>query len=531
MKAVLEGRRWIATYAPDHGRIDRVEFDLDCEGSGVDVVERDHRYWRLRDIFGRERKPLVVRTPSTSGLRVIYRIPDSRLEDLIEGLECGLVTDVLRAAGLRVKRGEIEVFPQRRQCNRLPVGRQMAILDPETLEAYGDAVSDDRLTLETAWGFLKYLEEWHSQPVEDLVGHLRGLPRRQLQSSQSPSGSRVRSRSHPNHPPERQSGTSIDPALRKLIANGLPGPSTRYSTEFKVGMAMWIEPELFSAFGLPSNPTREDVATSLPRWLAEKHNGCSQEWAESLRGRNPAEVLDLWKRRYLTPGSGCGEAPVDRMRRAALGAQAQHDELDLDLPHPLDIQDIREIAAELFPPGPNRYHFEVWTCCLLVASKSVVRYRRRNGQVESRPEDPGYVTVEISADWMEGWPWGAGEIDGRRAYLVFRDGLIAKGWLAPIRQAIRPVQGLSEQPGTATIYRVRAPRVTTVKDLQLPRELLHGRIRDFRIRGRQLTEVEAYHALEVEAARVHVRRTYGEPTASHVARLLNRLRNPFAPND
>jgi hypothetical protein len=520
---VLQGQSWIATLPPGSRTVDRIEFDLDCDGDADALVARDRRYRLIRGLFGSEREPLVVQTPSRHGLRILYRLPETPLEELVTGLETGLVAHALRGSGLKLKRGGLEIFPQPSQCNRLPIGSSMAILCPDSLEPYGDAHAEGPLTPEVARAFLERLEEWHSNPFIGLLEHLRRLPR-QGRRPVLPARSTRRSRRSGDSPAggERR-GHRLGPELLTLIIHGLPGPSTRYEAEFQVGMAMWLEPSHFEDYGLPRNPTREDVAEALVLWLRAHHNGFSQEWTAS-HDRRTLDVQRHWTERYLATGS-CGEAPVDRMRRAAFGARIAEGEGPLDLPHPLDVQEIMEIAEDLFPRGPDRYRFEVWTCCLLRATKSTVRYARERRQPETRRTGPGFVTAELSAEWMEGWPWGSGEVDGRRAYLAYRDALISKGWLAPVRRHVRPLGGLEEQPGSATLYRVREPRMTTEADLLLPRVLVQARIGDTTVVGRPLSEVEAYHALSPQRMGVHLRRRYGRSTARLIERHLHRLQS------
>ncbi len=503
--AVLDGRCWIATYAPSDGIVDRLEFDLDCKTPDVER-DRDHRYWAIRDLMGRQRLPLVVRTPSKGGLHVSYRIPPIELTRLVTGLTTGVVADILRDAGLAVGRGSVEIFPQVRQCKRLPIGRSMAILDPDTLEPMVEAPERPRLD-SPGWGeFAEAIAAWHGRPHEDLAEELiaraADIVQRPTASARTRPMGAVRLPSEP-----------VRSAAQQLIERGLPGPSTRYTAEFSVGAAIWKDPARFAEFGACVPPTRENVAYTLARWLSTRHNGVSQEWLADVRTHAVDETVKRWARRYLRADSRTGRAPVDRMLQAAFGEST-----DCGLVSAEDMAAIRAVADELFGPGLQRYALEVWTCSLLRATKTVAGHHRAVGG-RGTPSGNGWVEVEILADWMERWPWGGGRTGEERVrtYTFFRDKLVSKGWLVPVSPPVRPVDGL-EQPGQATRYRVRTPLPVRERELPVPPDVVAMRIAETMVNGRPLSIEEAYHALDAVQCVRRLERRYGSATSARIRR-------------
>lgn len=512
---VLRGKHWIATYAPLDGMVDRIEFDIDCKNSDADSIsDRDARYWAIRTLMGIERVPLVVRTPSGSGLHVSYRIPATPLDDIIEGLTTGLVPDVLRAAGLLVERGQIEVFPQTRQAKRLPLGRRMAVLDADFLEPL--IVAPEKPSVDdAAWrDFAEVLHAWHDRVYEDLVPHLENLPRA---AAPRPAPT-DRSEGEPQLNPSAVSASPLK-ASAALLEGGLTEPSTRYSAEFKVGVAMWSDPTKIPAFGRRTTPTREDVARGLALWLAQRHNGHSEEWKAALH-YGVEHAIRRWTERYLQRGPD-GLAPVDRMLRAALATGD-----DCGMVAPADMEDVVRMGEACFGPRhPHRYAFEVWTCALITAVKSILRYRQQK-ELEV-PVGPGYVEVPILAEWMEAWPWGSGHQDGRRSYVKFRDILVSQGYIVPVGQPKWHIDSPGA-PGLATPYRIKRPASVRANELPLTPDMARRRVSGEWVHGRPLTLEEGFHALYVSQSSRLLRRAYDRPTADRVRELAERIRRgPF----
>ena len=510
---VLQGECWIATYAPRDGIVDRVEFDLDCKSGSAEVADRDERYWAIRKLIGLERLPLVVRTPSGWGLHVSYRIPPVRLESFITGHTTGPLADVLRAAGLPVRAGKLEIFPQAHQCKRLPVGRGCAILDPDSLDVLCTAPEAPSPGSPEWRLFGEALAEWHAREhpilLRELLEGAAGRPGR------SPPEGR------PDPPPDDLAPVDgeLTGRMIHLRGKGLTRRASRYDAEFSIGTAIWLNPGPVEHLGASRPLTREAVARLLAAWVARNHNGFSQEWSHDLRRWSEAAVVEAWTRRFLREDSR-GDAPVDRMRKAAISQGG-----DSGMVASEDIADILTIAEELFAPGPARYQFEVWTCALLRAVKSVVAYHRARG--EPLPSGPGWQEAELLARWMEKWPWGGGSKDGRRAYVVFRDALMSQVWLVPVS---RPMfhREAPDIPGRATRYRVRPPRPAPVSDVPIPRAIVESRLDRIREYDRPLTLVEAYHGLHALRSVPRFERRYGRATAERIGRIAGYISNPLA---
>ena len=510
LDAVLAGRCWIASFPQPNGVVDRIEFDLDrkkAEHAGEMVA----RYLAIRELLGPERPPLVVRTPS-GGIHLSYRIPEIELSELVEGLESGLVPEVLQSAGLAIGRGAIEIFPQRKQAKRLPVGRRMAILDPATLKPIVVAPESPSADDPTWLTFHDALRQWHGRVLTDLLPHLRRLPR----ECNAGTASKANRSAISSPSPELTQG--IRPASAELIAEGLTRPSSRYEVEFRVGAGFWRDPGLMPRRGGGASATREQVAHGLALWLAENHNGCSKEWSEDLR-RNPVDkVIDLWTERYLQPGPD-GRAPVDRMLSAALAESR-----DCGMVAPADLDDISLLGEDLFGRGPFRYQFEVWVCSLFRAVKSIERYQRAHGGEVVRGE--GFIEAEILSGWMERWPWGSGRARGTRNYVTFREALVSRGWMVPVSPPRWCVQ-VPEFTGEATRYRVRPPRNVREGELLYSVGTVERRITAMKVNGRALTVEEAYHALRALGRGPSLERRYGAAAAELITRYANAIRDPF----
>ena len=510
---VLRGECWIATYAPGDGTVDRVEFDIDCKGGSAEVADRDERYWMIRRLIGLEHRPLVVRTPSGWGVHVSYRIPPTRLDSFITGPATGPLADALRAAGLPVQPGKLEIFPQARQCKRLPVGRGCAILHPDSLEVVCAAPEDPHEASPEWSPFGEALSEWHACEHPTL---LRGLLERAAGSSTAVAS---RGRTDPAPAGLVHVAGELTGRMIYLMRNGLTRRASRNDAEFSIGTAIWLNPGLFEDLG-PSKPlTRERVARLLAAWLARHHHGFSQEWSRDLRRWSEAAVVEAWTRRYLREDSR-GEAPVDRMRTAAMSLAG-----DSGMVASRDMADILGLAEGLFAPGPVRYQFEVWTCALFRAVKSVVGYHEARG--EPLPSGPGWQEIELLARWMEQWPWGGGSRGGRRAYVVHRDALISKGWLVPVSRPIFHREA-PDIPGRATRYRVRPPRPAPLADMPIPRAIVASRLDRLLDYDRPVTPVEAYHSLHALRSVPRLDGRYGAAAAARIRRIAGYVANPLA---
>jgi hypothetical protein len=289
---MLMHRQWIACRAPASGIADRIGVDLDAK-TPEQVKARTERYWRLRELMGRDRRPVVWRTPSGNGLRVYWRIPDTPLTALVTAQQEGLFADVLRGADLDLALAHIEVFPQPRHLDRLPLGARMPLLDPDTLEPIPGAIIGDAFDLDAVLAGLDVLERWHDAPHADLRAHLGTLPQVKRERPARPSAERqptdttVATTFIATTDIEEDETDGEDAALAPslsrsgadFLAHGLAEPGTRLRALRAVGAELLRRP---TAYGLPELPSKPQVAERMARWLAEKHNGQSRDWTRWL---------------------------------------------------------------------------------------------------------------------------------------------------------------------------------------------------------------------------------------------------------
>ena len=103
-------------------------------------------------------------------------------------------------------------------------------------------------------------------------------------------------------------GTRVRPsdATRHFIQTGLTEPNSRYRSEFRVALAAVLAPEVLQPFGLVAENDDENFARAVARWLAEKHNGLSEEWYLSLGADSHDAAVAKWTVRYLTRSAATG---------------------------------------------------------------------------------------------------------------------------------------------------------------------------------------------------------------------------------
>lgn len=523
LQQMLMGDCWIACIAPSSGT-DRIEFDLDAS-SPDDLSGRDARYWKVREVIGLQHEPLVYVTPSGYGLRVVYRIPSTKLDTLVSGVGRGDIADLLRDAGLTVRQGVVEIFPQKKVANRLPLGSSMPILEPHSLRPLpcaglaGDA--GDQLV-----AGLEHLEAWHAAPcatlVEEICSRAAKLTRRKAPESPA-------STSGVGFDPRRL-GYRVSSETHLLLNLGLQESGTRYDAEWRVGLALSANPEVYAQYGLGMRrPSDEQVARAIAGWLAERNNGCSAEWSEALRRGAPDEAVQHFVGRYLTRGPD-GSHMIDRLRRALEKANvgARGREIGAD-----ERRQAMEIAEKWFE-GAQRYRFEVWMCAFFRARRSIVRYHASLGEGLSLENHPGggrSVVVEIAASWMEGWPNGeGGGKNGQPArYRQYRDVLTAEGLLIPETLYSHPSQrypGAKDLPGVATGYRTPYP-AEGGKSVGIPWPLVEAACVAPAFGEKPVNPDEAFHILHLAAlaeSGLDLGRRYGRRTAERVKDIAEKLR-------
>ena len=535
---MLAHKYWLGTRALQNGIIYEIRFDIDAT-TAMGLALRDERYWAIRTLMGSHRIPLVYQTPSGLGLRVVYRIPRTPRSELITGEATGLVADVLRGHGLTVKKGSIEIFPQANQADRLPLGRRMPLLNPETLRPLPHANIGDRYDERMLAGALEEMERWRVREYPDLVAHLRDLPQIAREAvcgkaNDDGSGIILLTRS-----PEGR--VELSRHTRALILDGLPGPGSRYASEWKVGVALVLEPSAYPHLGLSPFPSHRAVASALARWLSLHHNGHSGEWTLSVQegGSVEAAVAD-WTERYLERNSKTGDNLIDRlMRKVASLDPAMKRVFQLN---PEERNWLLQLGERAPFSGAARYRFECWLFAWLSAVKRIIVYKsNRRGKPLPRYYDGARKTivVEISAAWMSRWPFGngtdtRGENEVSR-YVVYRDILEQEGamtWSHPYRSPTFTPRAKRDAPtaGTtfATRYKVDLPDLaTTLRDVRVPPRRLRKILCDLpTVYGRTVTLAEAYHALEVTGRKdLNLRARYGDRTARRVRRLGDEIRH------
>lgn len=523
---VLAQRHHIAARAPEDGMTDRFAFDLDC-ASESDVTRRDSHYWIIRRIMGEHRMPLVYQTPSGFGLRVVYRVPEMPLERLITGRGTGLVAEVLRAAGLPIRSGEIELFPQRTQADRLPLGRNMPLLDPNTLKPIPGAAIGDGFDLGPLRGAVIVLEEWHARVYDDLVAHLESMP-----GQPQVRVALVERAKGDEHFVRVANGVRPSVKTLELVHHGLTAPSFRFVSEWPVGVAILLAPELFR---LTEAAVTDDVtvARALAEWLAGHHNGYSQEWAASVRRYGTAaSAMEAWVRRYLRRSQFTGEHLVDRLRRAA-------GMLDGSLRRTFLISDEERLEMVLLAEaaglrGSALYRAEAWLAAFRRSVKRIVAYHVRRGKPLEERGRPGErkVMVPIAARWMQKWPYGKGRRGGEATYVTYRRLLFDTGWMqierespiaAAYRRGVRPPGDMVFDPN---LYAVPVPNMELrVRDIGVDAKRLQSVLDWLRpeMSGRVIGINEAHHILWLVRTERPVRRRYGHRLGTRIMQLADVL--------
>lgn len=525
------GRHWVACRASADASIEWLSFDLDAKSHDDDPWER---YLLLRRIMGQEHVPLVYRTPS-GGLRVRYRIPTTPIRELIVDRTRGLVADVLRGGGLCVRSGYVEVFPQPSQPDRLPLGTGMSLLEPDTLEVVAGCELQEAFNLPAFIRALDLLEEWYANPIEGLLHHLSNSPRcgpvRLVSDEES-------SPMDEAHFVRASDGTvRLGPKSTALVNAGLVTSSSRFFSEFAVGMAMAISPEEFRPYGLGKRSTPREHALAIARWLSEHHNGYSQEWhASRARHGSTEAAVEEFAARYLEPTSGTGLNMIDRIMRAVHAVDPNSHRI-----RQLTREEWATIfgwADKHFKPGSDRLKFEVWTGALFRALKEVIRYHEGQVVEPNAPRrfvelDDGFgsewLQVELSAEWQESWPYGSGGHGRRTPYLRYRAVLEGEGVLQKVAAHLSPGGRHRHAPddarGEASLFIIRRPSDATIGDVPVPPWLLKHACSGITVARRACTLDHAYHALAATRSSEDLRKRYGYSASVNLRERANLLRS------
>lgn len=531
LEAMLLQRWWLGCRVPTDGQTDRLAFDLDCKGGPAGRAPQEAIYWQLRDVMGADRVPLVFRTPSGDGLRVIYRIPWQPLANIVTSVSGGLAADACRLAKLEVRSGQLEIFPQRTKIDRVPLGRAMPFVHPDTLAPIPTASIGNRFDASVLEGALVEMERWHERPYADLVPHLQARVREgetvASGARRAPGTSSAASGSPSSEAAPITRRGVVSPDVRHLVGNGLTAPSTRYWAEYRVGLAILAEPTIV---GLTGTLTDAHVAAAIAGWLATHHNGHSREWRDSVRRRGSvAQATAWWAQCYLLRDRVTGLHMIDRLdatlaksspllRRTNLLAPAERDAL-------------MALAAETYPPGTQRYRAECWLVAWQRATRSIVAHHARRDNAISRALAAKAPTleVEICSRWMRAWPFGEGKAaaSGMPRYAEYR-ALLERAGLSQLVRAAPVHARLANGAGKGRDLRHEAHRY------RVARPSLMVRVRDAgadmtglaavrthlpRQYGRAPTEDEVHHALALTRRGIDLRARYGQRTEAWVTAL------------
>src|SRR5690606_33108148 len=151
--------------------------------------------------------------------------------------------------------------------DRLPLGRDMPLLDPVTLQPlFGPMRSFDADVFERS---LEILEGALVAPFIDLPSDLGHKSKLELRSIRKPAEgeSQIQSLFISTASGRVITGESLE----RLITKGLPGRGSRYESEFLIAMAMHLDPNRFSPYGVRAPTDDVRVAQGVAAWLAANH--------------------------------------------------------------------------------------------------------------------------------------------------------------------------------------------------------------------------------------------------------------------
>jgi hypothetical protein len=314
---------------------------------------------------------------------------------------------------------------------------------------------------------------------------------------------------------------------------GLQRPRSRYEAEWLVGVALAAQPERYPELGLGVGvASDQQIARAIATWLADRHNGCSEEWRQEEQAAGREAAIERFVRRYLTCGPN-GSHMIDRIRRALQdsGVRAGGREI------PLTERERVMALSDPFGATARRYRYEVWTCAALRAIRSIVRHHTALGtdlSLRKHPDGGASVVVPIAAQWMESWPYGGGGGKGGQPmrYVEFRRVLTEAQVLVPEQPPVYPWKRCRDRdilpPGEATGYRAPLP-VDGLKGVGIPWATIEAACLELKGKERVGPD-EAYHILHLTsraAAGTDLGSRYGRRTADRERRIAGALHRAF----
>lgn len=498
LSEMLTHKHWLASVAPADGRTDRIAFDIDAKTEEAQGTAID-RYWHLRRTLGEQRRPLVYRTPSGFGLRVLYRIPRTRLADLIPGPNDGPVASALRSVGMAPANGVIELYPRSTQGDRLPLGRRMPLLDPHTLLPLPSANIGDEYSEAMLLGAITELERWAAYEDESLLRHVEAL------ADGAPSVVFTTDRADESRARAASTVVTTDdvspvdlPPAPILFETGLTAPGTRRDAEWIIGVAFMSSPQ---AYGLPEKATREDIAGAIAFWLSQKHNGQSVDWnARLARNRGDVEAtMHSFANEYLTRDHK-GRTMPDRIAQKVESREAGASFVLAVSPR--EAEAIFRLAERHYRVGILRYRFECWLFAWGMAVKSTILSDRKigNERLAARTHPDGssrrYSIVELRSRRMAAWPHGSGKTKtGQPRYIEFLKVLHDEGIMLLQTPHRRAGFGGADRD-YAKRFAVLPPDLDVAHDdVPFDVTLLRSVVKDSVIDGEPLLVAVAMHAL------------------------------------
>ncbi len=516
IQGMLAGKYWLGSYVRKDELTDRIAFDIDCK-TPEDLEDRTERYWAIRGFMGTHRVPLVWATPSGSGLRVVYRIPLTPLKEILTRQNHGVLPDLLRYSGIDVRNGRVEIFPQFKKLDRLPLGLRMPFLDPETLEPLLGSGATEERDEESLLRDLEILEIWHAKPDSTLVPKLR--KRHRIFLSEAGPTDRGVLRMGERIEVSGDGAVHLPKSWLRSFEEGLTRSNSRHDAEWKVGLVLLHDERARKEFGLDPEPTDEDLAGAISKWVGLQNNHLSEEW-----NRNPNP--EYWRSRYLAKTHADGRNLIQCLRdageRAGIG----------NLPTKREFRRILRLAEATYPPGKSRYRFECWAVAFVRGVKSVIRngYATERGgtPVRGRPVST-HVEVQLHSQWMKAWPFG-----GRR-YKEFLAVCEKAEWCRMTKEYFVPDSKRGEEPRART-YLVPVPDLSRRGEgLPVLYSDLNQGVKKIRGLQRALSLEEGFHALRLADGVSDLRERYGAATARNIERIRKRLlalnlKNPTEPS-
>jgi hypothetical protein len=393
--------------------------DLDRRDRAPQPLEE--RYEKCCEFFG---TPLVLRSPG-GGLHLYWPLaePVSVLGFLAHGPLnlLVLVPDVLRAGGLVVQQGNVEVLPTPRQTLRLPLGGSSMQLDPCTLTAYPVRSRSAQVTL-----LVETMEQLARETPLKRADLLALAP----QGDKRPT-TVVRTVAYLRPGPSREGQVRID--VRRLLTEGLYAEVCRHEAAMALARH-WMLTQAWSA---------AETVEGLLKWTREKTNGLSNEAAELGDWRAARRLQREYERICDGVASGLRRGAVRRRRPAR--------ETDSVIATKSEVERITDACAKQ-PTPVAQYRMEVFLHCL-------VGFAKRYGQPDDPAEPSEHVVhVELSSKMMQLWPSCSG--NGYRARLTQAESM---GFAVLVRSYSTPV---GRFPGRAKTYAVPVdPNSPPVLDL------------------------------------------------------------------